>query len=581
MIGPKDINLQRWVIPLASTAFLLAVLFLLFPFNSGDSSSKDPLGFALWSMWTTSSNDSQDFSYCLLVPIMVGYLIFEKKSKLAAVQVGGSTAAIGWIIFGLLLFWIGARAGKQYVGCAGIQIILAGVILWYWGTKVFRPLLFTWVMICFAWPLPFLDTTVAFPMRMMVSSLAHKILNIIGIYCIQDGTALISAANAQAGIPLGARFQIDIADPCSGLHSLLPLLMFSACFSYTFLPRRWQQWTVFLSAIPLVIVGNVVRILLLVIGCITWGSAFAIGTDSEPSAYHEGCGYAVFVVVLGLECLFAFLLIAMERRRTKGSIKAPVKEQPATAVDPASLGTVKTWRNGVILGFAVLMGIIAWITPPLYLPSQAGVVMNLPSEVTVPEMTGAQFFGFDTPVSDVEHRMLPKDTEFARKNYNDLQGHNIFFSIVLSGLQQYTIHPPQICLVAQGWKIAKEEDVPIHLNSGHDLVVRNLTIERDLVNPNKEHRTLQAYYMYWYVADGLTTPSHATRNWVSSRDRVLFNRDHRWAYVIAMSPIAQSVKPDGLDADKTREMLSDFIRQIVPTIQKSEVVGQVGSIGGE
>jgi len=242
---------------------------------------------------------------------------------------------------------------------------------------------------------------------------------------------------------------------------------------------------------------------------------------------------------------------------------------------------VPPWRSAVIFGLAMIMVIVLWISPPLYLPSQAGVLMNLPPKVTVPELSGAQFFGFDAPVSEAEHTMLPEDTEFSRKNYDDFHGHSIFFSIVLSGLQQYTIHPPQVCLVAQGWKIVKEENVPIRLNSGHDLVVRNLSIQHETIRGDKKHHLTHAYYMYWYVTDGVATPSFATRNWVSSWDRIFHNRDHRWAYVIAMSSITQSLRPDGLDATQTREMLTNFIRQIIPDVQKSEMIGQAGSLGGK
>lgn len=576
----NGVHLHRWLIPLLSAAIFFGVLLLFFPFNSGDSATHPPLGSVLWSMWMPSNTDAEDYSYCLLVPIIVAYLVFEKRHRLLLVPARGSTAAIAWIIAGLILFWIGSRAGKQYLGCAGIQVLLVGVILWLWGGAMFRPLLFAWAIIAFAWPLPFIDSTVAFPMRMIVSHLAYDTLNLIGIPCIQDGTALLSSPDPQANLPLGARFQIDIADPCSGLHSLLPLLMFSACFSYFFLRRPWQQWTVFLSAIPLVIVGNVFRILMLVMGSIKWGSAFAIGTDDIPSWFHEACGFAVFVVVLGLECLFGFLLIAVEKRCINQSGALPKNQDlPSAAAETPQEGKVPLWRSSVIFGLAVLMFLACWISPPLSLPPQAGVLMNLPFQVTVPELTDGQFFGFDALVSEAEHRILPKDTEFSRKDYDDFHGNRIFFSIVLSGKQQYTIHPPQVCLVAQGWNIVKEEDVPIRLNSGRELVVRNLSIQRDTISENKEHHLIHAYYMYWYVADGITTPSHSTRNWVSSWDRILHNRDHRWAYVIAMSLITQSFQSDGLDADRTREMLADFIRQIVPTVQKSEMVQEVGQTG--
>jgi EpsI family protein len=369
-------------------------------------------------------------------------------------------------------------------------------------------------------------------------------------------------------LAVGSRFQIDIANPCSGLHSLLPLLMFSACFSYAFLWRRWQQWTVFLSAIPLVIIGNVFRILMLVAGCLWWGADFAVGTSDIPSLYHEGCGYAVFVIVLGVECLIGFLLI---RHSQADTVKA--KEPLATSHNAGTLGStgiVPIWRSGTIMGFAVLLLIASAITPSTYLPPEAGVLMALPTRVTVPELDDTKFFGFTAPVSQAELTILPKDTEFSRKNYDDFRGHNIFFSIVLSGKQQYTIHPPQVCLVAQGWTINKEDDVPIQLSSGRQLVVRNLSIQRDRVDAENQHHPVHAYYMYWYVADGVTTPSHIERNLLSSWDRIVHNRDHRWAYVIAMSPITKADRPDGLDEGQTREMLVDFIRQIVPSVQKSE-----------
>ncbi len=93
------------------------------------------------------------------------------------------------------------------------------------------------------------------------------------------------------------------------------------------------------------------------------------------------------------------------------------------------------------------------------------------------------------------------------------------------------------------------------------------------MNTQQQHLLVKAYYMYWYVADDLTTPSHTARNWMSSWDRVVHNRDHRWAYVIAMSPITQTIRPDGLDAEQTRDLLTSFIRQIVPTFQKNELRG--------
>ena len=567
--------LQPWLFPSVATALLFAVLLFLFPYNSGDSSMNSPLGVALWNVWTTSGDDaSQDHSYCLLVPLMLAYLAYEKGSQIARMPARGDSRALIPIAVGLILFWIGSRAGKQYVGCAGIQILLFGIINWFWGGAVFRRLLFAWAIVCFAWPLPFLDTAVAFPLRMIVSHTAYYTLNLIGLSTVQSGTALFSAPTA-SGLALGSRFQIDVADPCSGLHSLLPLLMFSSFYCYFFLSKRWQQWIVFFSAIPFTIAGNVVRILLLVVGCVLWGSTFAVGTNDEPSLYHEICGFVVFVIVLGLECLFGMMLMRLSGTQSKApgvlAEKSPGSGQALAPGEAPPFWQIPAWRSGAIFGLALVAMAVYVVTPPVYLPSEAGVLMTLPEQINVPNLDGGHFYGDPAPVSEVEHRMLPKDTEFSRKTYDDFHDHNVFFSVVLSGVQQYTIHPPEICLVAQGWTITGQEDIPIDLASGHQLVVRNLSLQRDVLNGQQQHVLVKAYYMYWYVADNLTTPSHLTRNWISSWDRVVHNRDHRWAYVIAMAPITQTIRPDGLNADQTRDMLKNFIRQIVPTFQKNEL----------
>ena len=90
--------------------------------------------------------------------------------------------------------------------------------------------------------------------------------------------------------------------------------MFSALLGYFFLPRLWQQWVVFLSAFPLAILGNLARVVMLVLGSIFFGSAFAIGTTDQPSAFHEACGYLIYAVALGAEFILASLLTRKWKR---------------------------------------------------------------------------------------------------------------------------------------------------------------------------------------------------------------------------------------------------------------------------
>jgi exosortase len=318
MKGLTGSHLHRWWIPLASGAIFFLVVAFLIPYSSSLWAVKKPLAGLILAMSNFGEASpefaSNDYTYCLFVPFIFAYLVYLRWKDIERAPVRQSKLGLGLIILGVLVYWSGLRAENQYFGYASLQILLAGVILWLWGWAVFRILLFPWAFFIFAWPVPFLDPIIAFPLRMVMSTMASHLLPIIGIPCVQSGTALLSAPDALRGVPLGARFQIDIADPCSGIRSLFALLMFSALFGYLFLPRLWQQWIVFLSAFPLAILGNLARVIMLVLGSIYLGNAFAIGTTDHPSWFHEGCGFLIYAVALGAEFVLGSLLIRKWKR---------------------------------------------------------------------------------------------------------------------------------------------------------------------------------------------------------------------------------------------------------------------------
>jgi len=305
-------HLHRWWIPLASSSLFFVVIAFLIPYAQSLYEVKKSLAGLVYSLCgfgeTAEKDAALDFTYCLFVPVISGYLISMRAKDLDQAPINPCNWGMGIILAGVLSYWFGMRAGNQYFGYMAVQILLAGVILWLWGWAVFRVLIFPWAFFIFVWPLPFLDPIIAFPLRMVMSTLASHLLPIIGIPCLQSGTALLSPPDAPHGIPVGSRFQIDIADPCSGIRSLFALLMLSALIGYLFVPKMWQQWLIFLSAFPLAVVGNLARVVMLVIGSIFFGNAFAIGTTDHPSLFHEGCGFLIYGVALGLEFLLASLL---------------------------------------------------------------------------------------------------------------------------------------------------------------------------------------------------------------------------------------------------------------------------------
>jgi len=256
------------------------------------------------------------------------------------------------------------------------------------------------------------------------------------------------------------------------------------------------------------------------------------------------------------------------------SLPTTLGPSPSTALPSGQEGTVPLWRCGVILFLTLLMLAVGWIHPTVGAAPQSGVVMALPDTVSIP-LPGnpkAQFYGSKASITEGELGTLPADTELVRKQYDDFRDHeSIQFTILLSGIAQNSIHRAEVCLPGQGWTVVGQGNLSVPLTSGHDLVVRNLAIQRDTLTPGNDHRMFHAFFMYWFVGENLTTPSQFMRVFQNSWDRIFYNRAHRWAYVMIESPVSDSLRPDGLNAAQTQQMMADFIRQAVPTFQKTEM----------
>jgi exosortase/archaeosortase family protein len=79
--------------------------------------------------------------------------------------------------------------------------------------------------------------------------------------------------------------------------------------------------------VPLVILGNLVRIIILTLGTIHFGEAFALGVNDHPSWFHEGAGYVVYLVNFACLLGLSWVLNRMTRE-TPHLDAAPVEPQP-------------------------------------------------------------------------------------------------------------------------------------------------------------------------------------------------------------------------------------------------------------
>jgi len=150
-----------------------------------------------------------------------------------------------------------------------------------YGRQVGRLLLFpcAYILLCIAsyFLVPF-----TFKLRLVASALAGALLNGVGIAAVRSGTAIYSAA--------GGGFHFDVADPCSGLRSLVVMTALAAPYAYLTQPTAWRRWALFLCAMPLAVIANAVRIVTVAL------VAEGFGQDMAMRMYHDYSGYLVFVI---------------------------------------------------------------------------------------------------------------------------------------------------------------------------------------------------------------------------------------------------------------------------------------------
>lgn len=468
------------------------LLLYILPYESaGGAETKSLAQISLDRMINGGPNG--DWQHCLAIPFIILFLLWRYKERYQNLTFTTSWWGAGFLLFSLFLYWLGAQINLYYLGYVAMHGIAMSLLLWLGGWRTFWQLSFFSILGFFFWPWYFIGREIGLPLRLLVTEIAEPTLNFLGLDTIKQGTGLLSAPTAN--LAMGERFSIDIAAACSGLRSLMSLLLMSLIVGYTSNRSPWSRILLFLSAFPLAVLGNVIRILLLVYGSIWFGSEFAIGkSEHDPSAFHIGSGLVIFVFVF-------FGLMTFSKMLKKYLEKNPVSERSTQKTVPHS----KTQKAALITWLLpcsaiILTLVIKQLTPPLEVGSQITVRMDLPANV-------GSYRSEKVAPNPAELIGLPEDTQFAKRTYFPSWGNSFYdrinMGIVLSGQDRRSLHPPNECLIAQGWKITKEETRVIQLSLEQDLPIRILSLSKLIPKSqgSDELSTLNAYYIYWWTGN--------------------------------------------------------------------------------
>ena len=537
----------------------VALLVVMQPYAAGYGSFRR----TIWQLLTDAWFNSQDstWQHGALAPLIAAYLVWLKRRELAALPLLPSIMGLGVMLVALAFYFVGYKANNYYFGALALQLLTAGAVVWIMGWQQMRALLFPWFILAFTWPVRFLEDTLGFQLRFVMVRCVAAVLQALHVPVWKDGTSLLSAPSE--GHPTGEWLKLNVDGPCSGMRTLFALMLVSALFAY-FRQRTWaRRLALFATSLPLAILGNMVRLFLLIGGSALFGQSFAVGNqETEMTTFHFLAGVAVFIVaVAGMQGISAL----MDRWLPAARLASSVARLP---VSPETVG----WQRPlVLLALSCVTVLVCWFSPAVHGGDEAGVVMSLP--VRVPSFIGQP----EKPV-DEETKNLPEDTEIAKMRYgtaaaNSGEGDLVHVSVVLAGSERRSIHRPEVCLPGQGWSIVGSEVMPVEIAPGKVLRVKDLAIEKTGHHADGTETRIRAHYVYWFIGTDITTPSHFERILRTTWDSIVRNVNHRWAYASMMALVTEDLDPKETHErhrtdEQTKRLMSFLIQQIAPRFQK-------------
>ena len=207
-------------------------------------------------------------------------------------------AALYFLVFaaGVLLFVVGWRQDFLFITTLSLIPLSAGLIGFLYGSAVLKEVLFPigYLFLLIPPPLGIIDQ-VTLPLRYWVSYAAAEVLKIMHYPVSREGTLIF----------IGQR-QISVGDTCSGLRSLVTMLALAMLYAYLNRGSLRKKIILVLCAVPLALLGNLLRILSM---CLV---TFYFGENAGQRYFHDYSGIAVFI--LAIMALAGIDLLLKERK---------------------------------------------------------------------------------------------------------------------------------------------------------------------------------------------------------------------------------------------------------------------------
>ncbi len=397
---------------------------------------------SLIDAWTTP-----EYSHGPLIPIISLYLFLRelRQSPPTDPDVKDRWPGVLVVIAALILAIFGNLTRIPDIVTYAMILWISGVVLTVFGWKRgIRHQLPVFHLI-FMLPLPqFLYWKLTIFLQWVSSTLGVWFVSLAGVSVFLEGNV----------IDLGV-YKLQVAEACSGLRYLFPILSFSYLFAILYRGPMWHKAVLLLSAAPLTVLMNSVRIG--VIGILV----NRYGIEQAEGFMHFFEGWVVFLICIAILFVMAITL----QRLTKDP--KPLAE--AIDLDTQGFGPIfvriLAIRPSPALAIAALITLMvstAWATQS---DREAVLVDRRPFALFPRQIS--EWSGTTSRLTPEVEVVLGAD-DYLNANYfsgNTGEMVNLFVAFYHKQTEGDGIHSPEVCLPVGGWEVFSLDPYKVDMSS--------------------------------------------------------------------------------------------------------------------
>lgn len=284
-----------------STSWLLIDISQLVLIIFGVITLYYPILVGLVDDWLSNANYSHGF----IIPAISGYMIYTMVDEFRDLKPIPVNWGLALLFLGLVQLVVGKVGSEFFLQRTSLIPLLLGLILFLLGRAYARKLLLPVFYLLFMIPLPAIVwNKIAFPLQLFASTLTEHVIRLFGIPVIREGNILHLAQTT-----------LEVVDACSGLRSLTAMFALSAALAWFTGYSSVRKLVLFLTAAPIAILANIIRLFITAILAAFFGAEVAQGF------LHDFSGLVTFALGLVMLVSVSSLLgqHAINSKTKKGS----------------------------------------------------------------------------------------------------------------------------------------------------------------------------------------------------------------------------------------------------------------------